>query len=560
MSAPSQHGEVNAKDSSKLARQSAASTAPNTVIDLSSDDDTSDYENDHGVMLNMVEDGSGLESGEVTDMNEASNSVPNTEKDLDMDEDADDYDSSASDSDDASSDTEDHDDGEGGDSYSTNDEEGEIKESGSDENDPMQVYSDSHATGKHRSHTTSTSQPSTKQRKPIDPDAPLTLGDLSHKDLKEQLRYYHQTHDPLTVSINEPARCLCCGKPGHMSPTCPARTCFRCQGDHFAHLCPTVQVCQRCRTKGHDTKECTSPLSAQADASIPCALCNRAGHWESRCETLWRTSGSPWDRDLVPLGTKIDRKGYATIVDSEGQTMSISLSCYECGRSGHLGNDCSSRRPGKPMGSTTWSIRAKTGPLLHPTAVMEPPIGVPQRNGIGPRPQGNIGGRGRTAHEAIELDDSDDDAMTGLNGGNSRGRKRPKLAPKAPGRGRGGNTGSGPGLRIAGLANSGAGATMGSHHVYDGRGENPAHAGGGRGGSRGGRGGGGRGGRGGGGYGPQIWAPPASYDRENGHRRDVHEDRYGRGRSRSPPRRAAGGDSYVPMPSAGRDAWRKGRT
>ncbi|MCJ1407086.1 hypothetical protein MMC19_001156 [Ptychographa xylographoides] len=168
----------------------------------------------------------------------------------------------------------------------------------------------------------------------------LTLADLSTADLREQIRYFYVTRDPNFIALSEPVRCLVCAKAGHNITDCEALTCNICrmQNDHFTNQCPTTRKCAKCRAVGHDKNACPYKLRRLAPFELLCELCLRTGHVEDDCELLWRTSGRPWASDSPPR--------------------SIAVYCYECGDTGHLGNDCPRRMPGKSMGSSTWSLRS----------------------------------------------------------------------------------------------------------------------------------------------------------------------------------------------------------
>ena len=163
-----------------------------------------------------------------------------------------------------------------------------------------------------------------------------TLADLSSHDLNAQLRYFHVTKAPEQVDKNTPVRCLVCAEEGHMAELCEFLTCSACGtvNQHTPQACPNNAKCGKCREQGHDEDHCPYKLKRMSKHEIICDLCQRNGHLEADCELIWRTSGRPWESDLAHAH--------------------IRLSCYECGHSGHLGNECPSRRPHKPMGTSTW--------------------------------------------------------------------------------------------------------------------------------------------------------------------------------------------------------------
>ena len=167
---------------------------------------------------------------------------------------------------------------------------------------------------------------------------PRTLADLSPADLQLQLQYFYTTIDPQMVNGNNLVRCLVCVKEGHTSDECKSLTCLTCHAhkDHFTQNCPTTRKCQKCRERGHDRQSCPYKLGRMSVDETECDLCQQHGHIEDDCELLWRTSGRPWE--------------------SKTSRLKVHLGCYECGKSGHLGNDCPTRHPRKPMGTSSWAI------------------------------------------------------------------------------------------------------------------------------------------------------------------------------------------------------------
>ena len=197
------------------------------------------------------------------------------------------------------------------------------------------------------------------------------LTDLNSHDLNAQLRYFHITKAREEVDGKTPVRCLVCAQEGHMAGLCEFITCSSCGifNQHTTQACPNNAKCGKCREHGHDDGHCPYKLKRMSRHEIVCDLCQRNGHIEEDCELIWRTSGRPWESDLAHANVR--------------------LFCYECGHSGHLGNDCPSRKPNKSMGTSTW----------HST--MGPESTKSTRE---------IKIRGKaTQQDPINLDDSDDD-------------------------------------------------------------------------------------------------------------------------------------------------------
>lgn len=191
------------------------------------------------------------------------------------------------------------------------------------------------------------------------------LADLSSHDLNSQLRYFHTTKIREEIDRNTPVRCLVCTKEGHMAGSCEFLTCSTCGAvnQHLTQACPNNLKCAKCREQGHDEGHCPYKLKKMPQHEIVCELCQRNGHVEEECELIWRTSGRPWESELTHAN--------------------IRLSCYECGRSGHLGNSCPSRKPHKAMGTSTWdgnmgqvSIKSTREIKIKGKATQQDPINV----------------------------------------------------------------------------------------------------------------------------------------------------------------------------------------
>ena len=197
--------------------------------------------------------------------------------------------------------------------------------------DAMQVYADANTT--HADMLT--------QTKPVaERVSNRKLSNLSSDELKVQIRYFHTCGDA-DIDMDLPPRCLTCASPEHESKNCSNLECGSCGAEkqHITENCPRRSRCSKCHERGHQSAICPYKLKAVDMENAVCDICMIHGHLEQDCELLWRTSGKPWAEDV--------------------SDMRSSFSCFECGNSGHLGNDCPSRRPGKSFGTSTWSIDSR---------------------------------------------------------------------------------------------------------------------------------------------------------------------------------------------------------
>jgi len=346
---------------------------------------------------------------------------------------------------------------------------------------------------------------------------PQTLGDLSENELRTQIRYIAITKKPEEIHLNHLVTCLICWKLGHIGNDCPALTCRICgvYDQHFTHACPRSRKCSKCREPGHVEETCPYRLPRIVANEIICDLCQQQGHIEERCEMLWRT--------FKPQAM-------------ERHLGRIQMACYNCGGDKHFGNDCPTRMPGKPIRSSTWSMKG----LLTSGAGDSPPV--------------MYSIKGRATQRTAAVNDGSDDESTNF--------YRPRLTEARRGH-----------IKMAGKVRGigmQGGNTRNPNGVVDSQTRRPNR------------------------YSPQPWnhdgndsRKPESY-RSRGRERSFspqpqHPQRMGGGDDRNrwqpplppepvPSRRGQGGrgydrrnvasqgDVYRPMPSAAKSAWVKHRT
>jgi hypothetical protein len=142
------------------------------------------------------------------------------------------------------------------------------------------------------------------------------LSELSKDELKEQAVYFN-LRDPSDL-----VRCLACGDKGHKQPSCPAHKCSHCSNSHFSRVCPVHQKCTRCRQRGHRSAQCSRGSKLAGGIGDECDICGERGHAEEECSGIWMT--------FKPT------RGNVELVAEEEMV----VSCYNCGRATHWGDDC----------------------------------------------------------------------------------------------------------------------------------------------------------------------------------------------------------------------------
>lgn len=143
------------------------------------------------------------------------------------------------------------------------------------------------------------------------------LSELSKDELREQALYANLTNPSDLIM------CLSCGARGHKQATCPGNTCSHCRSkSHFSRACPSHQKCSRCRQRGHRSAQCSHPTKMAGGIGDECDVCGEGGHAEEECAGIWQT--------FKPTRDNIK------VIPAE----QMAVSCYNCGRATHWGDDC----------------------------------------------------------------------------------------------------------------------------------------------------------------------------------------------------------------------------
>ncbi|KAL4970846.1 zinc knuckle domain protein [Aspergillus stella-maris] len=335
------------------------------------------------------------------------------------------------------------------------------------------------------------------------PIMPSTLADLDREDLEIQAKIVFYSRDIYDLNLQQPIMCMECLREGHHTEICPLKECVHCGAwnTHQSNLCPKWRRCQRCRERGHDTKQCSSSLKSSA-SEVPCDLCGSTTHLELDCDFLW----------------KLPRQ------DTTAAPCLVSISCAHCTSNKHLIGDCPSLA--RPFLSSNFTIRGIDPNLITDISNV---VGA-RRPGPPPPPSGGLKIRGRAENTYHRFSSPESDDMMPRGGNSKRG-----------GPNRNANRGN-INIRIGGGRNNGPPPPS----VRDYRDRDDPYRGGynsrqrsmspprDRGRPARGRGGG----------------PPRSPPRRGG--RGGGGNGRGNGRAK---RDGGGGDAYRPMPSAGKKAW-----
>ncbi|CCH61731.1 hypothetical protein TBLA_0F01890 [Henningerozyma blattae CBS 6284] len=152
--------------------------------------------------------------------------------------------------------------------------------------------------------------------------------------LRGQGRYFGLEDDNLNKL--EP-KCNNCSQRGHLKKNCPHVICTYCGvlDDHYSQHCPKAIICSNCNESGHYKSKCPQKWKRKF-----CTMCNSKIHSRDRCPNVWRSY-------LLKESPENSNNKNDTNTKKQSKLSIDFISCYNCGFSGHFGDDCRERRSSK---------------------------------------------------------------------------------------------------------------------------------------------------------------------------------------------------------------------
>ncbi|KAF8530894.1 hypothetical protein JB92DRAFT_2854209 [Gautieria morchelliformis] len=232
--------------------------------------------------------------------------------------------------------------------------------------------------------------------------------------------------------------------------TCGARN------EHSSGSCPILRHCWNCKAKGHLAKDCPrlGNMSLQQLNREDCERCGSWKHHGTNCPSLWRiyTYLTAADREAV----LVDRESKRDLAFDNGGEGYIAHDhwCYNCGESGHLGDDCkeASHNHDQPNEYSAFgSFNKLSGPFASSSYVVpkfeRPPrewekgdrfddgYGFSADNNVGKRGRENAKAKAREAHRIAEEGNDEIDWFDMNRAGSTKESAKAKhfsLPPKPP--------------------------------------------------------------------------------------------------------------------------------
>ncbi|KAJ7180045.1 hypothetical protein C8R43DRAFT_971416 [Mycena crocata] len=197
---------------------------------------------------------------------------------------------------------------------------------------------------------------------------------LDYDNRKDFVRYYED--QPEEKERRTKIVCKKCGAEGeHATYECTVLICLTCgaRDEHPTRSCNIGKTCFTCGMKGHINADCPNRHASKSWSYNGCERCTSSSHQTSECPMLWRLyvylEDNEHERVLTirkgKKGLPLGQGGEGYIADDEW--------CYNCGGSGHWGDDCRELYHPEPLAEpTAFSFHVLSG---GPFAVPEPASG-----------------------------------------------------------------------------------------------------------------------------------------------------------------------------------------